>query len=125
MDGTVANDGLMLKAVGSQSLSEIGFDSSFSSSPPFLGIRYEPRLGDYRGYTLDSQPLSDRSRLGVNVADSNLLVANDDLHVAGTAGSDLQVGRYFNNLDPTQGSFGRGWTMGPGADVQLGIAGTR
>jgi len=115
VDGTVANDGLMLKAVGSQSLSEIGFDSSFSSSPPFLGIRYEPRLGDYRGYTLDSQPLSDRSRLGVNVADSNLLVANDD----------LQVGRYFNTLDPTQGSFGRGWTMGPGADVQLGIAGTR
>lgn len=123
VDGTVANDGFMVKAVGSQTLQEIGFDSSFSSSPPFLGVRYEARLGTYRGYTLDSQQLTDRSSLGVNVSDGNLLISNNDLQIAGTAGDDLQIGRYYNNLDPSQGAFGRGWVMTPGADEQLIISG--
>lgn len=123
VDGTIPNNGLMLKAVGSGNLAEVGFDSSFSSTPPFLGVRYEPRLGDYRGYTLDSQQITDRSSLGVNVADGNLLVSNNDVEIAGTAGDDLQIGRYYNNLDPTQGAFGRGWVMTPGADTELSISG--
>jgi RHS repeat-associated protein len=124
VDGTIANDGLMLKTVGSSTLAQIGFDSTFASSNrPYLNIRYEQRLGDYRGYTLDSQKLTDRSSLGVNVADGNLLTSNKDVHVAGTAGADLVIGRYYNNLDSIQGAFGRGWTMSPGADTALDIAG--
>ena len=123
VDGTIPNNGFMLKAVGSGVVSGIGFDSSFSSTPPYLSIRWEPRLGDYRGYTLDSQTLTDRSSAGVNVANGNLLIANQDLRVAGTAGDDLVVGRYYNNLDSIQGAFGRGWTMSPGTDTQLDISG--
>lgn len=125
VDGTIPNDGLMLEAMGSPLQSDLSLysnSSSNGSNAPSLNIRYEPRLGDYRGYTLDSQTLTDRSRLGINVADGDLLVSNQDLHVSGTAGDDLMVNRYYNNLDPSQGAFGRGWTMTPGADTALAIA---
>ncbi|MFZ1993930.1 MAG: DNRLRE domain-containing protein, partial [Solirubrobacteraceae bacterium] len=125
VDGTIANDGLILEAMGSSLQADLSFYSNATSNgsrAPSLSIRYEPRLGAYRGYTLDSQTLTDRSSLGVNVADGNLLISNQDLQVAGTAGDDLVMGRYYNNLDSIQGAFGRGWTMTPGADTALDIA---
>jgi RHS repeat-associated protein len=100
----------------------LGFKTETSSDDyPYLQIEYQPRMGVYPGSRYDNQRLTDRSTLGVNVANGDLMVSNNDLHIAGTDGLDLNVGRYYNNLSTNQTSFGLGWSMGPGADTSLWI----
>jgi hypothetical protein len=65
-------------------------------------VYYEPRMGDYPGAKYDTQQLTDRSTLGVNVATGNLLVSNTDVNLAGVNGLNLSIGRYYNNYSSDQ-----------------------
>ncbi len=116
-------DGLIFEATqGSSAPNTLGFSTETSSSnPPYLQVQYEPRMGDYPGARYDSQRLTDRSTLGVNVGTGNLLVSNTDLNMAGVNGLNLNVGRYYNNLSGDQDSFGVGWSMGTGSDTELAV----
>ena len=91
-------------------------DNNASGAGPYMSIEYTPRLGSDPGSTIDSTQLTDRTSLGVNVANGNLVLSNNDLHVAGT-GLDLSVPRTYNGLDRDQNSFGHGW--GNGIDGSL------
>jgi RHS repeat-associated protein len=94
--------------------------ANYSSSAwwPRLNVTYERGAGDWPGYVIDDEQLSDRSEVGVNVANGNLLLAHQDLHVRGR-GLDLNLGRAYNS----QGAQGRalpaGWTLSAGGDVRL------
>lgn len=79
-----------------------------SGSGPSMTIEYTPRLGSPQGSTTQQTSLTDRMNLGVNVADGNLTVANNDLSVQGT-GLNLSIPRTYNSLGATQASFGMGW----------------
>jgi len=99
-----------------------------------LVVTYVPWLGEQSQYTLQKYPLSDRSQLLVNVANGDLELRSDDLHVKGT-GLDLAVARHYNSLqacwtaasgdpsvEPTPtpcADLGYGWTFDTGADVGL------
>jgi RHS repeat-associated protein len=99
-----------------------------------LVVTYTPWLGEQSQYTLQKYPLSDRSQLLVNVANGDLELRSDDLHVKGT-GLDLAVSRHYNslqqcwipgngvtNVEPTPtpcADLGYGWTFDTGADVGL------
>jgi RHS repeat-associated protein len=114
-------DGLIFEPVNpSGDTNTLGFDTETSEYDyPYLQIEYQPRMGMYPGAKYDNQQLTDRSSLGVNVANGDLLLSNNDLHLAGTDGMDVNVGRYYNNLSTNQTSFGLGWSMGTGADTAL------
>ena len=118
-----AIDGLELSPTqGSSAPNKLAFQTGYSSSDyPYLFVYYQPRIGDYPGSHYDSQSLTDRSTLGVNVADGNMMLSNNDVHLAGVDGLDLNIGRYYNDLSSDLDSFGQGWSMGPGADTYLAI----
>jgi RHS repeat-associated protein len=116
-------DGLEFSATaGSSAPNTLGFATETDpDNAPYLSVYYEQRMGDYPGAKYDSQKLTDRSSLGVNVATGNLLVSNTDLNLTGVKGLNVNVGRYYNNLSADQDSFGTGWSMGTGADTYLAI----
>lgn len=122
-NGTINNRGMLLKA---DALTANGNVVSFASneaavgSQPFIDTTYEApaRTGEYPQSTFETQSLTDRSGISVNVANGNLLLSNRDLQIAGT-GLDLVVGRYYNGLSQTTGSHGKAWKMGTGQDVEL------
>jgi RHS repeat-associated protein len=107
-----------------------------TSSGTQLVVTYTPWLGEQTQYTMQKYPLSDRSQLLVNVANGDLELRSDDLHVKGT-GLDLAVSRHYNSLqacwtagsgvtnpDPTPtpcADLGLGWTFDTGADVGLQV----
>jgi hypothetical protein len=75
-------------------------------------------VGERRFYTLDEQALTDRSRLGVNVANGNLVVSDTDVRVAGT-GQDLVVTRTYNSQSVQTSELGPGWVHALGDGVRL------
>lgn len=78
-----------------------GCSSAFSSlSAPAAAAD----LGLRREYTDIQQPLSDQESLSVNVANGNLTLTADDLHLAGIAGFDLDYPRSYNSLYSTSNS---------------------
>jgi RHS repeat-associated protein len=102
-------------------------DEAGAPPDPYLSIRYRHRTGALRQYSFDTQELSDRQSVGVNLANANVLVQASDLAIAGT-GLDLEIDRYYNSHDFIEnmnrepiGSVGRGWTLSLGADVGLEI----
>ena len=117
------DDGLMFAATaGASAPNTIGFDTETSStSEPYIGVTYEPRMGDYAGSKYDTQQLTDRSTFGVSDANGDLMISNNDLNLAGVNGLGLSIGRFYNNLSSDQDSFGVGWSMGSGADTYLEI----
>jgi RHS repeat-associated protein len=123
VDGSIPNYGVAVKATDETT----GYDSIFfstegtiTSQQPELDIIWAPRTGRLGSYTFDSQRLTDRSTLSVNVANGNLLLASDDLRVSGT-GLDLDLTRYHNSLATGFGLQGVGipGTMSLGRDVKL------
>ncbi len=85
---------------------------------PSLALAQATLTGVYPQAAFESQSLTDRSSIGVNVINGNLLVSASDLQIAGT-GLDLAVGRTYNGLSQSSGSFGSRWNMGTGQDVRL------
>ena len=92
--------------------------ASGPSTSPSLSIYYTPRLGTPRGATIDKTALTDRMGLGVNVANGNLMVSNDDFTIAGTGLSE-SVDRTYNNLSPAAGFLGNGWAGTANAPATL------
>lgn len=117
LDGTQPNYGFLVRDVNPGTVdNELSFSTREGGSvTPELDIVWSPRTGRLGSYTFDSQRLTDRSSLGVNVANGNLLVSSDDLSVKGT-GLDLQLTRSHN-------SMGTGWgdqAMGIPSSLSLG-----
>jgi RHS repeat-associated protein len=86
---------------------------------PYLYIEYEPRIGDYPGSDYYSQALTDRANLGVNVANGDLALSNNDLDLAGVDGLNEDLVRTYNSLATDQDSLGLGWSMAGAYDTQL------
>ncbi len=122
-DGAAANDGLILKS-RSEDLSgsdTVNLRSSwYSGYAPTLTVTYESaRLGPQPQFSLDKQQLTDKADLQVNVANGNLILHNNDLHITGTAGMDLSLDRWFNGQSVWNLDNGHGWTITDGADIWM------
>lgn len=124
VDGLFANDGLLLRQRSETTTNLLDFTSMENANStlwPKLTVDYANRAGDAHYWTYFRQRLNDRMAMGVNVANGNLVVHAQDLHVAGTDGMDLSVDRYYNsNLTPNE-DYGpnSGWQMGVGSGVEL------
>ncbi|MFL5911696.1 MAG: DNRLRE domain-containing protein [Gaiellaceae bacterium] len=128
INGSIANNGLVVKETTESSTNDVlHFDSSESirddyNDLPYVDVIYAPMTGQPGYYKYESQRLDDRMGLGVNVASGNLMVANNDLNIAGVAGLNETVGRYWNSQwERDNQDVGTGWTLGLGADVKLRI----
>lgn len=110
LDGSYTVPSLMLTAPSGYQGSELWFYQHASGSDgPHLTIYFVPRIGDQRGLTVEQTALNDRMKLGTNVANGNLMVTANDLHVQGT-GLDESVDRTYNSFaSGLWGSWGLGW----------------
>jgi hypothetical protein len=88
------------------------YNAESGSNGPSLSITYVPRLGDASGATIDSTKLNNQLSMGVNVANGNLTLSNQDLSVAGT-GLDDVIDRDYNSQASWLGGFGPGWGAMP------------
>jgi RHS repeat-associated protein len=124
VSGDVPNQGMLLRDVTPNTPdNDIELAATEAGGiDPELDITWVPRTGKVGSYTYDSQTLSDRMSLDVNVANGNLLVTNHDLDIAGTAGSDAVVDRVYNSLiarESIGSSFGERTSSGLSRDVKL------
>jgi len=116
LNGTVANEGLLV-AADSESNNELyTFDSTRQANGPYMNVFYTDAVGERSTYGSETHQLTDRSSLAVNVANGNLVVDASDLQISGT-GLNLSVERIFNSL-AEGGAFGT-WLMGSGVDEHL------
>ena len=74
--------------------------------------------GVQRQFRFVTQRLSDRTTVGVNVANGNLVLAENDLGLAGV-GPQLLLARYWNSLSSRSTDFGPGWSMSMGEGVKV------
>jgi RHS repeat-associated protein len=120
-----ANNGLIVKETSEGSVNNVfTFDSTQSTNQnapyPYFDVIYAPQSGQPGYYTYASQQLSDRMSAGVNVASGDLMIANGDLSIPGTAGMGETVSHYFNGQwERSNQDLGTGWTTNLGPDVQL------
>ncbi len=75
-------------------------------------------LGELPYHDLDRFQLTDRLSLAVNRGSGNLLLQANEFSITGT-GLNLGIVGHYNSRSDERGSFGRGWTLGTGADVRL------
>jgi YD repeat-containing protein len=119
LNGSVANDGLLLRAATETNNELYTFDSTRGTNLPELNVFYVNALGQGS----ESQQLTDRSGLSVNVANGNLVVTGNDVEIQGT-GLSLNVERFYNSLGVGNayqvGAFGT-WLMGSGVDENLTV----
>src|SRR3954467_9643130 len=78
------------------------------------------KLGEQPFYKFDTQQLTDRLAVEVNLANGNLILHSSDISVAGT-GLRLGVHRYYQSPSTRPGSLGYGWAMSTGRDVRLDV----
>ena len=97
--------------------------SQTSTDAPVLEVRWRPRMGVTPQDTILDWALNDRMTANFNAGNGNLMLAANDIEVAG-AGLDLGLGRTYNAMRDTAGSFGEGWSGTWGADVRLYDEGT-
>jgi YD repeat-containing protein len=114
------NHGLILRGPGASAANNLDFSSKSvdSANKPFLEVYHVPGVGRRPDYTFESQTLSDRLELSVNVGTGNLLLEASDLQIKGT-GVDLEIGRFYNSLSTSTRQLARGWLQGTGRDVYL------
>jgi RHS repeat-associated protein len=99
VNGSVTNYGLEL-STPTPATNQVGFastESTTSSRRPYLDVYWTMRAGNRSTSTFDTQRLTDRSQLGVDVSNGNLLVQAQDTHVSGT-GIDLDMVRSYNSI---------------------------
>ena len=99
LDGSTPVPSVILSPYATAGSEALFYKQASGASGPSLLLYWMPRLGEPRGATVESTPLTDRMSLGVNVANGNLMVQNNDLHIAGN-GIDETVDRTWNSLDP-------------------------
>ncbi len=111
-----SNDGLILTA-DSETNNEVDtFGSGRVGTAPYFYVYYVNAIGQHPTYTMETHQLTDRTSLGVNVANGNLTLQASDLNVQGT-GLPLTIRRVYNSLGQG-GAFGT-WLMTPGVDENL------
>jgi RHS repeat-associated protein len=122
VDGTNTNQGLIIKQATENVNNLLNFasiDHAETSKWPYLSVTYSDWLGELRNFRYESQDLNDRMHVHVNVAGGNLVVHETDLIMAGTAGHDLKVERWYNSFSSDTSIFGLGWVVSAGPDVRL------
>lgn len=99
LDGTIPNDGMVLKASSEPAPNWAEFYSAEAANglTPTLSINYSPRTGEPRQFGFQREQLSDRISADVNVANGNLVLDEHDLAIPGT-GLDLGIDRFHNSL---------------------------
>ncbi len=81
---------------------------SAASNKPYIEVEYIRRgQGVSSQYTQLSSALTDKLTMSVNPASGNLMLANQDMHIAGIAGNDFNSTRTFNSLNQDQQDLGR------------------
>jgi RHS repeat-associated protein len=85
---------------------------------PTLSVTYTPQMGLSGRYQMTQHRLNDRSELYVNDRSGDAVIKASDLSIHGV-GLDLNVDRFYNSYNTATGSFGVGWDMSVGPDVQL------
>lgn len=119
--GTMANDGILLKATNEASTNKLSFRSSeYSNSAywPYLKVTYQLGIGDKPSDQSVSQKLTDRMSLQVDLSSGNLLVKHQEQSVKGT-GLNQTVDLFYNNLSPAIWDHGRSWETNTGWDIWL------
>ncbi|MCW3002037.1 MAG: hypothetical protein JWQ20_1335 [Conexibacter sp.] len=125
IEKSVPNYGVAFKDLhDGQTAAEKDFHSTESTVPaqaPELDIIWAPRTGLLDEYTFDTQALSSKANLNVNVANGNLVLATKDISSPGVGGLDLEFHRYHNSLaDPSEiDGLGVKGTASYGRDVRL------
>lgn len=121
VDGTTANNGLILKPTTS-AVNVVSFASAqnaTSSIRPFMSVSYQPWLGAREVHSFESFRLTDRMGLTVNVANGNLGADYADVQIAGT-GLPLSIGHHFNSVSPYFGApQGNKWVVDDTDQVKL------
>lgn len=105
IDGTVPNNGLMLKESVESGTSRFSFVSAwgecfmqtFSCYQPALDLYYDPPLGQQSYYTVHEHQLGANIKLTLNLANGNLFVDQQDFSIRGT-GMDVSGDHYNNTL---------------------------
>ncbi|MDQ8045238.1 MAG: DNRLRE domain-containing protein, partial [Patulibacter sp.] len=118
--GASANGGLAVTDDGSTANNaQVYASSDWSDSTkwPSLYVEYYGRLGWMSNYTINSQAITDKQTLGVNVAGGNLLLTDNELHVDGNR-LPLDITRFYNSQDPWSGSLRNG-RLSVGQDIVL------
>jgi RHS repeat-associated protein len=115
-----ANDGFMVKEPTEYKISnKLQFTSSEGgTNQPTLTVLWNGLLGQQRWYKLETRTMDDRISGGVNAVSGNLVFRQHDLRIAGTAGLNLEVDRYWNSQQP-RSSTDNGWRFSVGPDVHL------
>jgi RHS repeat-associated protein len=119
-----ADYGVLLKDASEGSTNNVmSFTTGGGADEPFLDVLWEPQgVGAESGAEVQYQPLTDKMQLGVNVASGNLLIQNNDLHVAGR-GLGFDSSRTWNSLTADSEALGEGRIYGgweDSNDVTLG-----
>ncbi|HET9732200.1 MAG TPA: DNRLRE domain-containing protein [Acidimicrobiales bacterium] len=108
VEGSTANDGLIIKEPTESAATQFDFWSSTSSTPsgyaPKLAVYWQPRVGLFPYYTQLTQQIDDRTTINVNPATGNLEMVAKDVAVNG-AGQQLTVDRYSSSLISGFGQF--------------------
>jgi RHS repeat-associated protein len=117
------NHGVMLKARNEGATTNVITlldDTSHSAAKgPVIELLHKERTGMMSDQTFITREISDRSMLGVNVANGNLVVQSTDARIAGT-GIDFEAIRTYNSRIPNFfGEIGDQWQLGAGFDVRL------
>src|SRR5947209_13729051 len=113
VNGSTPNDGLILKEPTENTTNVLQMYSSKNLSStwwPSLTVTYNPGIGEQSFNTFaGTQSLNDHMNIGVNPANGNLLLHEQDLAMPGD-GLPLAIDRYYNNLSATTSDLGNGWT---------------
>jgi RHS repeat-associated protein len=117
VSGKRPNHGMVLSVPGGQNGTYID-SSEAASTKPYLSVVYKERIGERRGWVHDSQRLTDRIELGVNVASGNLKVDQTDFQMPGGLGPAVEVSRTYNSLEEMPLSLGE-WKLSTGPDLKL------
>lgn len=84
------------------------------------------QAGDRPFWTYEERNLTDKITAKVNVGNGNLLITANDAKLAGIAGWDLALTRYYNSAVRSDASLnmGRGWSNSLGNSIRLTSGGS-
>lgn len=126
--GDITNHGLAVVSSETSTNGYREFTSSegLSTNRPYLFVSWrEPLLGNLGYYTLNTEQLTDRTQMHVNVATGNLMIQAADVQVPGVADMGLSIGRWYNSREDTThaGIPGSGWALDTGSDIRFSVPG--
>lgn len=113
LDGTITNQGLLLKSATETDVSSALIDDGSGDRGPNLEVRWTPRNGDSSAFTQTTFTAAPNETLKVNPATGNAMVVATDVTDTTTPGPPLSFVRYYNTLaDYSITDLGDGWTEG-------------